>query len=248
MRDTEHLLLGWIGKTNGILAPAPRERTPPESPASPASGHPAPWILPRAQGGAARCCAAWPCRAGGERGGPSGVPRDAGLGKGGRGGEMQPGSQTLRGVQHPSTACMSLTSPRATSWAEATQSHVPWRERAGAMGGGTEASWRWRRRHVLINAWGRTARLRSTSRRHKGQVAIARAHTRPRSRAQLQRGVPVLASCPSTPCWRSVGVTAPRRLLCALVANITAWRCSPKNCGRRWGSAHTLPASPLVLR
>src|SRR5712691_6152568 len=56
--------------------------------------------------------------------------------------------------------------------------------------------------------------MRSAPHRQKGQVAISRANTRPSSLAQLQRGVPVLASCPSTPCWRGVGVTAPRRLLC----------------------------------
>src|SRR5262249_50095382 len=35
------------------------------------------------------------------------------------------------------------------------------------------------------------------------------------SLAQLQRDVPMLASCPSTPCWHGVGVIAPRRLLCS---------------------------------
>src|SRR5438128_3975884 len=42
-----------IGKTNGIFAPAPCERTPPEPPPPPASSHPSPRILPRSQGGAA---------------------------------------------------------------------------------------------------------------------------------------------------------------------------------------------------
>jgi hypothetical protein len=56
--------------------------------------------------------------------------------------------------------------------------------------------------------------MRSAPRRQKGQVAISRSNTRRSSLAQLQRGGPVLASCPSTPCWRGVGVIAPRRLLC----------------------------------
>ena len=50
--------------------------------------------------------------------------------------------------------------------------------------------------------------------RHKGQVAISSANTRPRSLAQLQEGVPVFASSPSTPCWRGVGMIASRSLLC----------------------------------
>jgi hypothetical protein len=38
--------------------------------------------------------------------------------------------------------------------------------------------------------------------RRPRQVAISSANTRPRSLAQLQEGVPVCASSPSTPCWR----------------------------------------------
>jgi len=67
---------------------------------------------------------------------------------------------------------------------------------------------------VITDSWVMAAMIRSAPRRHKGQVAIARSNTRPSSLAQLQRGVPVLASCLSTPCWRGVGVIAPRRLLC----------------------------------
>jgi len=78
--------------------------------------------------------------------GLTGVPRGAGLGTGGcgrlGGGRFQTGLHTLRGVRHTSTGRTLLLRPRATSWAEATQSNVAWRKRAGAMGGGTEASLR----------------------------------------------------------------------------------------------------------
>ena len=67
---------------------------------------------------------------------------------------------------------------------------------------------------MLTDAWVMAAMIRSEPRRHKGQVAISRSNTRPSSLAQLQRDIPVLASCPFTPCWRGVGVIAPRRLLC----------------------------------
>ena len=127
---------------------------------------------------------------------------------------MHIGLQPLRGGKHTSPGRTSLTRPRATSWAKATQSNVAWRARAGAMGGGTAASLRGRRIRVITDAWGRAAMRRSAPRRHKGQVAIARSNTRRSSLAQLQRGVPVLASGPSTPCWRGVGVIAPRQLLC----------------------------------
>ena len=67
---------------------------------------------------------------------------------------------------------------------------------------------------MITDSWVMAAMMRSAPRRHKGQVAISRSNTRPRSLAQLQQGGPVLASCPSIPCWRGVGVIAPRRLLC----------------------------------
>jgi hypothetical protein len=41
-----------------------------------------------------------------------------------------------------SVARTSPLRPPAMAWAEATQAHVAWRERAGAMGGGTAASLR----------------------------------------------------------------------------------------------------------
>jgi hypothetical protein len=54
----------------------------------------------------------------------------------------------------------------------------------------------------MTDSWVIAAIIRSEPHRHKGQVAISSANTRPRSLAQLQEGVPVCASSPSTPCWR----------------------------------------------
>src|SRR5712692_7283978 len=45
----------------------------------------------------------------------------------------------------------------------ATPSNVAWRDRAGAMGGGTAASFRCRRIRVLTASWVREAMLRSAS-------------------------------------------------------------------------------------
>jgi len=84
-----------IGISNGIFAPAPGERAPWPTPASPARGRavltgfaaPLPALRqPRQsspQHGAARQSAAWTCRAGWDRVGPSGVPWGDGRGTGG---------------------------------------------------------------------------------------------------------------------------------------------------------------------
>ena len=69
------------------------------------------------------------------------------------GGLLQTGLHTLRGVRHPSAARTSLLSPRAMAWAEATQSHVAWRARAGANGGGSAASCRWQSIVRITSAW-----------------------------------------------------------------------------------------------
>ena len=66
----------------------------------------------------------------------------------------------------------------------------------------------------MTDSWIMAAIMRSEPHRHKGQVAMSSANTRPRSLAQLQKGVPVCASSPSTPCWRGVGMIASRSLLC----------------------------------
>jgi hypothetical protein len=48
----------------------------------------------------------------------------------------------------------------------------------------------------MTASWVRAAMIRSEPRRHTGQVAISRANPRLRSLAQLQAGVPVVASSP----------------------------------------------------
>ena len=67
---------------------------------------------------------------------------------------------------------------------------------------------------VITDSWVMSAMMRSAPRRQNGQVAISRANTRPSSLAQCHYGVSVFSSSPSTPCWRGVGIIAPRSLLC----------------------------------
>jgi len=87
------------------------------------------------------------------------------------------------------------------------------RQRARAIGGGTEASLRWHRRRVSTDSWVMAAMMHREPRRQHGQVAIARANTRPSSLAQCQYGVPVFDSSPSPPCWCGVGMIAARSVL-----------------------------------
>jgi hypothetical protein len=94
---------------------------------------------------------------------------------------------------------------------------------------------------MITDAWVRTAIMRSAPRRHKGQGAIARSNTRRRSLAQLQRGVSVLASGTAIPCWRGVGVIAPRRLLCG--AKQPPYRTSRTASPRQAGAAVPLAAA-----
>ena len=67
---------------------------------------------------------------------------------------------------------------------------------------------------MITDVWGMAVMIRSAPRRHKGHGTISRANTRPRNLAQLQEGVAVFATSPSTPCWRDVGLIAPRSALC----------------------------------
>ena len=77
---------------------------------------------------------------------------------------------------------------------EATQSNVSWRERAGAMGGGTEASLRCRRRRVMTDSWVMAAMIRSAPRRQKGHGGhIQRKH------ALQQPGPAPARRCQSSP-------------------------------------------------
>ena len=67
---------------------------------------------------------------------------------------------------------------------------------------------------VITASWVMTAMIRSVPRRQNGHVAISSPKTRPSSRAHGQYGVPVCTSSPSSPCWRGVGMTLPRKWLC----------------------------------
>jgi hypothetical protein len=84
--------------------------------------------------------------------------------------------------------------------------------RAGAIGGGSAASFRCRRIFRITSPCVMAAMIRSAPRWHQGQRAMSRAKTRCSSRAQLQHGTPVSVSS-STPCWRGVGMTLPHRWL-----------------------------------
>jgi hypothetical protein len=92
-----------------------------------------------------------------------------------------------------------LASGPMLAWAS-SNAKSSWRQRAGAMGGGTDASLRWRRIRGMTDSWVIAAIILREPRRHNGQVAIARSKTRPSSLAQCQYGVPGLVSSPSIPC------------------------------------------------
>jgi hypothetical protein len=72
--------------------------------------------------------------------------------------------------------------PRTTSWAEAN-AKSSWQQRAGAIGGGTEARLQWRKMRVITDSWVMAAMIRSEPRWHNGHVARARSKTRPKSLA-----------------------------------------------------------------
>src|SRR5262252_2349933 len=61
------------------------------------------------------------------------------------------------------------------------------------MGGGSAASFRWRRILLITSPCVMTAMIRSVPRRQKGHVAISSPKTRPSSLAHGQYGVPVWA-------------------------------------------------------
>ena len=64
----------------------------------------------------------------------------------------------------------------------------------------------------MTSPWVMAAMMRSAPCWQNGQRTISTAKTRFSSRAQLQGGDAVLASCSSTPCWWGVGMIAPRDL------------------------------------
>jgi hypothetical protein len=85
---------------------------------------------------------------------------------------------------------------------------------AGAMGGGSAASFRGRRIFMMTLLSVMAAMRRSRPCRHTGQRAMSMAHTRLRHCAQRQCGEAVAPAGASTPCWRGVGMLAARSVLC----------------------------------
>ena len=92
-------------------------------------------------------------------------PRDGRLGK--AGGTISNGiSQARRGEIHRRGAHVAYGPTLA--WAS-SNANISWRQRAGAMGGGTEASLRWRRMRVITDSWVMAAMMRRAPRRQNGR-------------------------------------------------------------------------------
>ena len=176
------------------------------------------------QPGGARQSAAWTCCVGWVRLKPQGFLGAKPSGRAAeesRGGQIQTGLQTRRGVvRSRDTPLLHARRPRgharrcepvgctahrtggqATSPTNsATQSNLSWRERAGAMGGGSAESFRWRRIFRITSPWVIAAMIRSAPRWQNGQMPISSANTRLSSRAQPQCGALGRAAGSSTPC------------------------------------------------
>src|SRR5262249_42288709 len=195
---------GRIGKSNGIFALVSLGAHP---------RNPAAWTLHR-------LCLQLPApagqRAGAVRGASSGCPGGERRGTAGRGGGRRAHgpAQAHREARGLRGAHVAARTTRA--WAESNPPSSG-RQRAGAIGGGTDASWRCRRIRVITDSWVMTAMRCREPRRHNGQVRISSPKTRPSSLAQGQYGVPVGTSAPSSPCWRGVGMMLPR-----------TWRCGAR--------------------
>ena len=101
-------------------------------------------------------------------------------------------------------------------------------------------------------SWVLTAMRRRAPGPHQGPVALARATTRVRSRAQRQCGAPVSLPSASTPCGRGVGRLAPRQGLCGArpPPERTRWPCgrgtSAARCARRAPGARRMPVEPAA--
>jgi hypothetical protein len=93
------------------------------------------------------------------------------------------------------------------------QAKASWRTRTGAMRGGSATSLRGQRIFRITSPCVMAAMIRSDPCCQNGQRAMSRANTRLSNHARLQGDVPVFVSSSSTPCWRSVGMIAPRRQL-----------------------------------
>ena len=108
-----------------------------------------------------------PCAPGGGSSSPScRPPRRAGGSGRRRSGVPWAGSAHTRRCATPATARTWLTSPRVSSWPEATQSHDAWRVQTGAMGGGSAAHVRWRRSWRMTSPCVMTAMRRRVPRCH----------------------------------------------------------------------------------
>ena len=114
----------------------------------------------------------------------AGVPWGEGLGQGdwaGWGGEIA--NEMAHTQKGETSLCCTHVAPERT---EATQSNLAWQERAGAMGGGTEASLRCRRMRVITDSWVMAAMIRSAPRRQKGSRKAPSAHTVRKTRGHSQ--------------------------------------------------------------
>src|SRR5882724_12631979 len=108
----------------------------------------------------------------------SGVSGRQGLGTAGLGGRFQTGFHGSKRQMTPLRRAPRLWAH--AGWAS-SNANISWRRRAGAMGGGTEASLRWRKIRVITDSWVMAAMMRREPRRQNGQVAISTAKTRPSS-------------------------------------------------------------------
>ena len=80
---------------------------------------------------------------------------------------------------------------------------MAWQARAGAIGGGSVARFRWRSIVRMTSAWVMAAMIRSVPCPHAGQRAMAKANTRFSSRSQPQRGetLPASGGCHAVLAW-----------------------------------------------
>ena len=117
------------------------------------------------------------------------------------GGRFQTGIQAQRDEIHRCGAHLAYGPTLA--WAS-SNTNISWRRRAGAMGGGTEASWRWRRMRVMTDSWVKVARLppptqwrKNGSNDAQGATPAKRTggHIQIKNAAEQPGPVPVRGSC-----------------------------------------------------
>ncbi len=76
------------------------------------------------------------------------------------------------------------------AWAS-SNANIFWQQRAGAMGGGTDASWRWRRIRVMTDSWVMAAMIRSEPRRQHGALPLSFARSYRASEGGRGPGLPL---------------------------------------------------------